>query len=101
MGKGSSHSPVYRVKGDGNLVILAQGDEASRRHSAEEFPFSGTTFCSRVIRVSSEIGEKKRITAGLLGATDWFHSHDTPSICASVLGSSHFKIHGFSEALSS
>ena len=54
------------------MVILAQGDEASRRHSAEEFPFSGTTFCSRVIRVTSEIGEKKRITAGLLGATPAF-----------------------------
>jgi hypothetical protein len=35
----------------------------------------GRYFCSRVIRVSFEIGEKERLATGFLAAAIWFHRH--------------------------
>jgi hypothetical protein len=35
----------------------------------------GRYFCSRVIRVSFEIGEKERLATGFLAAAIWFRRH--------------------------
>src|SRR5690349_19263461 len=40
-----------------------------------EFPFLGRYFCSRMIRVSFEIGEKERPATGFLAPAIWFHRH--------------------------